>query len=97
MGCGIVTNHNLGSKKENDMERAEIFAKLNEVFQDVFDDEDITVTEETTSADIEDWDSHEHINLIVAVEKCFGIKFNMGEVTTMKNVGAMVDLIAQRI
>jgi len=79
------------------MSREEIFEKLNEVFQDVFDDEDINVTETTTSDDIEDWDSLEHINLIVAVEKCFGIKFNMGEVTTMKNVGAMVDIIVSRI
>ena len=79
------------------MTREEIFTKLNEVFQDVFDDESITVGEETTSADIEDWDSLEHINLIVAVEKCFGIKFNMGEVTSMKNVGAMVDIIWERV
>ena len=71
--------------------------KVNEVFQDVFDDEEITVNDETTADDIEDWDSLEHINLIVAVENCFGIKFNMGEVTTMKNVGAMVDLILSRI
>ncbi len=78
------------------MTRAEVFEKLNEVFQDVFDDEDITVGEETTSADIEDWDSLEHINLVVAVEKAFGIKFNMGEVNTMKNVGAMVDIILER-
>lgn len=78
------------------MTRAEVFEKLNEVFQDIFDDEDITVGEETTSADIEDWDSLEHINLVVAVEKAFGIKFSMGEVNTMKNVGAMVDIILER-
>lgn len=78
------------------MTRAEVFEKLNEVFQDVFDDEDITVGEGTTSADIEDWDSLEHINLIVAVEQCFGIKFNMGEVSNMKNVGAMADIIMER-
>lgn len=78
------------------MEREEIFEKLNEVFREVFDDESITVGEETTSADIEDWDSLEHINLIVAVEKYFGIKFNMGEVSTMKNVGAMVNIIRER-
>lgn len=79
------------------MTREEVFEKLNEVFQDVFDDEDIEVTDTTTADDIEDWDSLEHINLIVAVENCFGIKFNMGEVTTMKNVGAMADIIMERI
>lgn len=79
------------------MTRENIYEKLNEVFRDVFDDEDITVTDTTTAEDIEDWDSLEHINLVVAVEKCFGIKFSMGEVSGMKNVGEMVDIITQRI
>ena len=78
------------------MTRDEIYVKLNEVFQDVFDDEDISVNDSTTADDIEDWDSLEHINLIVAVERAFGIKFSMGETTSMKNVGAMVDIIAER-
>lgn len=79
------------------MTREEIFENLNEVFRDVFDDEDITVTDNTTANDIEDWDSLEHINLVVAVEKKFGMKFSMGEVTSMKNVGEMVDIISNRI
>ena len=68
------------------MTREEVFATLNEVFQDVFDDESITVNEETTADDIEDWDSLEHINLIAAVEQEFGMKFTMGQVVTMKTV-----------
>ena len=79
------------------MENEEIYERLNNVFRDVFDDESIVVKPETTSGDIEDWDSLEHINLIVAVEQEFGIKFNMNEVTTMKNVGEMVDIIKSRI
>ncbi len=79
------------------MKKEEIYERLNEVFRDVFDDESIEVNERTTSADIEDWDSLEHINLIVAVENEFGIKFNMKEVTTMKNVGEMVEIIRSRI
>ena len=79
------------------MELEDIFEGLNEVFRDVFDDEDITVNASTTSEDIEDWDSLEHINLIVAVEKKFGMKFSMGEVTTMKNVGEMAQIIKSRI
>ena len=78
------------------MTREEIFHKLDEVFQDVFDDDEISVNEETTANDFEDWDSLEHINLVVAVEKCFDIKFTMGEVTSMKNVGEMVDIIMER-
>ena len=78
------------------MTRETVYERLNEVFQDVFDDETITVQDSTTADDIEDWDSLEHINLVVAVEKCFGMKFTMGEVTGMKNVGAMVDILLER-
>ena len=79
------------------MEKEEIYERLNKVFRDVFDDESIVVTETTTANDIEDWDSLEHINLVVAVENEFGMKFNMNEVTTMKNVGDMVNIILSRI
>ena len=79
------------------MTREEVFEKINEVFRDVFDDESITVTDETTSDDIDDWDSLEHINLIAAVEQQFGIKFSMGQIVTMKNVGEMVNIIESQI
>lgn len=78
------------------MTKEEIYNTLDEVFQEVFDDDEIHVNESTTADDIEDWDSLEHINLVVAVENKFGIKFNMNEVTTMKNVGEMVDIILER-
>ena len=61
------------------MTREEVFETLNGVFQDVFDDASITVNDNTTSEDIEDWDSLEHINLIAAVEQEFGMKFSMGQ------------------
>lgn len=73
-----------------------IYEILNGIFQDVFDDEELTVTAETNSDSIEDWDSLEHINLVVAIEKAFGMKFSMDEVTGMKNVGEMVEIIKQR-
>ena len=79
------------------MTRDEVYETLNGVFQDVFDDESIEVNDETTSDDIEDWDSLEHINLIAAVEQEFGVKFNMGQVVSMKNVGEMVDIILSQI
>lgn len=75
------------------MNQEEIYDKLNTVFQDVFDDESITVSAATTAEDIEDWDSLEHINLVAAVEQAFGVKFSMGQVMTMKNVGEMVTII----
>lgn len=78
------------------MTEQEVYKELDTVFQDVFDDESIHVTAETTAADIEDWDSLEHINLVVAIENKFNVKFNMGEVTSMKNVGEMVKAIVAR-
>ena len=77
------------------MTREEVFARLTDVFRDVFDDEDIELTDATTADDIEDWDSFEHINLVVAVEEEFSFKIPMGKVVTMKNVGEMVDIILE--
>ena len=77
------------------MTREEVFERLKKVFQEVFDDETIEVNDDTTSEDIDDWDSFEHINLIVAVEEEFSIKIPMGKVVTMKNVGEMADIILQ--
>ena len=79
------------------MTREEVFARLNEGFRDVFDDEEITVSDATTADDIEEWDSLEHINLLAAVEQEFGMKFNMGQVVSMKNVGEMADIILSKV
>lgn len=75
----------------------EIYERLNGVFRDVFDDDSIEVNEDTTAEDIEDWDSLNHITLIDAVESEFGVRFTMGEVSGMKNVGEMAQIIKERI
>ena len=77
------------------MTREEVYERLNRVFREVFDDNDIVLNDSTTADDIEDWDSFEHINLVVAVENEFSFKIPMGKVITMKNVGEMVDIILQ--
>ncbi|MBR6290648.1 MAG: acyl carrier protein [Clostridia bacterium] len=77
------------------MNREEIFEELNTVFRDVFGDDDIVVTDETTSADIDGWDSLMHITLISEVESHFDISFQMKDVIGMKNVGEMVDIIEE--
>jgi len=79
------------------MSKEEIFEKLNEVFRDVFDREDITVCETTTAADIEEWDSLRHITLMEYIEDEFDIRFKMAEINGMKNVGEMVEIILKRI
>jgi len=78
------------------MDRQEVFKRLNEIFQDIFDDEELIVTDETCADDVEDWDSLRHITLISAVEKAFGMKFAMKEVLEMENVGAMADILVER-
>ncbi|MBR5116542.1 MAG: acyl carrier protein [Lachnospiraceae bacterium] len=77
------------------MTREEVFERLQPVFREVFDDDSITVTETTTSADIEDWDSLEHINLVNAIEAEFHMKFTMGQVVSMKDVGEMVTILLE--
>lgn len=79
------------------MNRTEIFEKLTEVFRDVFDDESIELSETTTAADIEDWDSLTHITLLSAIEDEMDIRFDMKAVQGLKNVGAMVDLIQEEL
>ena len=79
------------------MNRTEIMAKLNEIFCDVFDDEDIVLTDATNSDDIEDWDSLEQINLLVAIEKKYSIKFKLDDVAKLANVGDMVSLIEKML
>ena len=79
------------------MNRAELFQTLNQIFRENFDDESIELTDETSSADIEDWDSLEQINLIVTIQERFGVNFNIDEVNKMKNVGEMADFILRKL
>lgn len=75
------------------MERSEILQKINEVFIDNLDNDDIVLTESSTADDIEEWDSLTHVQLVVAVEKKFKIRFNAKEIQSWKNVGEMIDSI----
>lgn len=75
------------------MEKAEILEKVQEIFIDVLDNEDIELSYETSADDVEEWDSLSHIQLIVAIEKAFGIKFTSKEITSWDNVGEMIDCI----
>ena len=79
------------------MQKPEIYSQLNKVFRDLFDDEGIDLTPQTSADDIEGWDSLAHINLIVAVEAKFKIKFKTAEIESLRNVGHLVDVIAHKI
>ena len=78
------------------MQREDVYKQLNEIFADVLDLDEVQLTENTTADDIEEWDSLSHIQLVVAVEKAFGIKFTALEIMRWKNVGAMVDSIMSK-
>jgi acyl carrier protein len=76
---------------------ADRMEKLNQVFQQVFDDDELEITRETSAKDVEGWDSLMHVTLIVNVEKAFGVKFSSSEVASLKDVGDLVDLIDARL
>ena len=78
------------------MTREYVYEKMNEIFRNVFDDDSIELEDETNADDIEDWDSLEQINLIVAIENEFEMMFDMAEVANLANVGEMVDLILSK-
>lgn len=79
------------------MGEQDIYSKLQGVFRDVFDDDNVTPTATTTAADIEGWDSLGHIRLIVAVEEAFGIKFTAFEINSWPNVGALVGTLQKKL
>mgnify|MGYP001596566074 CR=1 FL=1 len=79
------------------MNRIEIHNKVQSIFRDVFDISTLTIMDQTNSNDIDDWDSLNHINLVTAIEKDFSIKFALGELKNLKNVGEMLSLIERKI
>ncbi len=79
------------------MNREEVFNGVQDIFRDIFDEDDMVIENATSSDEIEDWDSLNHINLVSAIEKEFKIKFTLGELMTLKDVGAMVDLMVEKL
>lgn len=79
------------------MEQQQILEKLNEIFVAVLDNEDIKLTETTTAADIEEWDSLYHIQLVVAIERNYKIKFTASEIQSWKNVGDMINAVKSKL
>jgi acyl carrier protein len=73
-----------------------IYSELNEIFADLFDDDSIALTPETTADQVEQWDSLHHITLMVAIESRFGIKFKTAELEGLRNVGHLVEMIERK-
>jgi acyl carrier protein len=74
----------------------DIYEKLNKIFHDVFDDNLIVLTPKTSAADIDGWDSLAHIDLVVAIEAAFGVRFTSAELETMNQVGDIVMLVQEK-
>lgn len=75
----------------------EIYARLTAVFRDVFDDETLRIVPDTSADDIEEWDSLSHVQLIVAVEQEFGVRFTSREILKWRNVGEMAEALAAKL
>jgi acyl carrier protein len=79
------------------MQQQDIYTELTTIFHDLFDDDTIVLNPGLTAADVPEWDSFNHINLIVAVESHFGVKFQTAELESMQTVGHLVDLIQSKL
>lgn len=79
------------------MDKAEVLSQVREILADVLDLPDLAVTEQTTAEDVEGWDSFNHINIVVAIESKFGIKFHTAEVEELRNVGDLVELVEKKL
>nr|WP_294547281.1 acyl carrier protein [uncultured Rhodopila sp.] len=74
-------------------DREQVIQKLTGIFQDTFDDPGLELFDAMTAADIDDWDSLQHIVLVLAIERRFAVKLNPAEVGKLANVGKMIDLL----
>jgi acyl carrier protein len=79
------------------MDRDKLFDSVQEIFRDIFDEENLIIQEKTNSDSIEEWDSLNHINLVSAIEKEFKIKFALGELMALRDVGSMIDLMIEKL
>ena len=75
----------------------DMLEELTPIFHEVFDDDSIVISRQSTANDIDAWDSLSHMNMVVAVELKFGIRFALGELQTLKNVGDLIDLTEKKL
>ena len=78
------------------MLHSEILGKVTDIMRDVFDEEGLVVTDATTASDVAEWDSTNHVRLMVAIEAAFGVRFETAEITAPQTVGELIALIASK-
>ncbi len=79
------------------MENTHLYGKLTDIFREVFDDDTIVLTPQTTASDIKDWDSAAHVGLVVSIEDRMGVKFKSSELEALHNVGSLVGIIEYKL
>ena len=79
------------------MTKEVILMQVRDIFADILDNEKLVLTEQAQAADIDDWDSLHHIQLVVAIEKHFKIRFTSAEIQTWKNFGEMIASVQQKL
>jgi acyl carrier protein len=71
--------------------------EVQEIFRDVLDDEDLVLTRESSASTVKDWDSLAHVSLVTAIQRRYKVKFALGELQDMKNVGDLLDLLSEKL
>lgn len=79
------------------MERSEVFERMAEICRDVFEDDSLNITEASTAADVEGWDSLTHLSLVDELEESFGVAFTLDEVTSSNNLGELLTALMKHI
>lgn len=79
------------------MDRSEILAKVEEIFREELEIDDLVLTDETTADDVEEWDSLSHVQLVAAMEEAFGIEFKSREILSWENIGDLIDSIEKKL
>lgn len=79
------------------MERSEILAKVEDIFREELELDDLVLTDETTADDVEEWDSLSHVQLVAAMEEAFGIEFKSREILSWENIGDLIDSIEKKL
>jgi len=85
------------ASQEQFMDRAGILSKISETLANILDEDELTLTEATTADDVDEWDSLNHVKLMIALEADFGIRFATSEITAPNNVGELIDLIGGKL
>jgi acyl carrier protein len=79
------------------MNNDQIIKEINRIFIEILENDNLRLTRDTTATDVDDWDSLNHIQLVVAIEKHFKLRFTTGEINRWKNIGEMSDTIAEKL